>query len=632
LIVEEIPMNVTGVFLTIPDNSTLQFDFVAPYSLYRELGAGFSWGRFMGTTFMQLHEGTNPNIVALKLTAIAKNAKCPQVLDGVNFKLQPFTDLHLDGQHNEWAPFYKSGDSRYIWLFSIVVVLILLIACVNYINLTTARADKRSFEIGIRKVSGASPNNLTLQFFTESAVFSTISLLVAIGLLWLFWPYYQQLTGKELVMDLNNPMLLLGVFGIFILTTLLSGLYPSIVLPAFNPVAVLKGLPSSRSGKGWMRKGLVIFQFFITSALIIGSLVIFQQISYIRNMDMGFSSENVICLPMKEKLGEKYSFIKQQLLTDPDIISVTCSDYLWATDNNRCKGCVRWDGFQEGDDVDLLLPRVDFNYFETLDIPLIAGRTFSKDFSTDSTEAFMINESAAKVMKLDNPIGVKCRVSGTTGSSQEGRIIGVFKDIHYASLHQEIDPQFVRIYNHPEKGGQRAVVIVRFQGANPDAIISRLEGLWESVNQLTPFEYFFLDQTYENLYRKDRQIGRVVSWFTILAIILSALGIFGLTTFITERRTREVAIRKVNGATVNGVIWLITWDFSRLVVISFALAIPLAWFIMNKLLQVYAYHITITPWIILLAFLIVLFIATISSLSQAMKLSRMDPVTSFRYE
>ncbi|MFC2102574.1 ABC transporter permease [Bacteroidota bacterium] len=631
IIIDDISMNITGVFSSIPGNSTLQLDFVAPYSLYKELGVGFIWGRFMGTTFLQLRPGTNPDIVAMKLTAVAKNARCPQVLDGVSFRLQPFADLHLDGKHNDWT-IYKSGDSRYIWLFSVVVVLILLIACVNYINLTTARADKRAFEIGMRKVSGASPNNLSIQFFTESALFTTISLIVALFLLWIFWPYYLQLTGKELVMDLLTPMLLIGIAGVFILTTLLSGLYPSLVLPAFNPVAVLKGPPSSRRGKGWMRKGLVVFQFFITSALIIGSLIIFRQISYIRNMELGFNSENVICLPMKENLGEKYSVVKQQLLTDPNILSVTCSDYLWATENNRCKGCVSWEGIGEGDDVDLLLPRVDFDYFETLDIPLIAGRSFSKDFSTDSTEAFMINESAARAMNLDNPVGVKCKVSGSTGSAQEGRIIGVFKDIHYASLHQEIEPQFVRVYRHPEKGGQNATLLVRFQGNHPDAIISRLKGAWESVNQVTPFEYSFLDQTYENLYRKDRQIGRVVSLFTILAIILSALGIFGLTTFIAERRTREVAIRKVNGATARKVIWLITWDFTRLVVISFILAIPLAWIIMNKVLQSYAYHISITPWIILLALVIVLCIATLSSVSQAMRLSRMDPVRALKYE
>lgn len=631
LVIDNIPMNITGVFHALPDNSTLQFDFVAPYSLYRELGIGFFWGRFMGTTLLQLRPDANPNLVAMKLTAMAKNAQCPQVLDGVHFRLQPFGDLHLDGKHNEWAVFYKSGDSRYIWLFSIVVVLILLIACVNYVNLTTARADRRSFEIGMRKVSGASPNNLKIQFLTESMIFSTISLLIAFLLLWLFWPYYQQLTGKELIMDPGNPWLLLGVIGVFVITTLLSGLYPSFVLPAFNPVAVLKGLPSGRRGKGWMRKGLVIFQFFITSALIIGSLVIFRQISYIRDTDLGFDKENIIGLPMKENLGPKYAMIKQQLSSDPDIVSVTCCDYLWATDNNRCKGCVRWEGFQEGDDVDLLLPRVDFDYFETLGIPLTEGRYFSAGYVTDSSEAFLINESAARAMKLGNPVGVKCRISGSTGQTQTGRIVGVFKDVHYASLHQEIAPQFVRIYRESDMGGHSAVILVKFQGS-ADAVLGKLQKTWESVNQLTPFEYFFLDQTYENLYLKDRRIGRVVSWFTILAVLLSALGIFGLATFIAERRMKEVAIRKVNGASVPKVVWLITWDFLRLVVVSFALAIPLAWYIMNNVLQAYAYHIAITPWIILISLLIVFAIVLFASVSQAVRISRIDPVTALHYE
>ena len=632
LVVEDIPMNVTGVFKSIPANSTLQLDFVAPYSLYKELGVVFSWGRFMGTTFLKLREGTNPNIAAMKLTSMALGAGCPQVRDGVNFTLQPFSSIHLDGKHNEWLPVYKSSDIRYIWLFSAVVVLILLIACINYINLTTARTDKRSFEIGMRKVSGASPHNLTTQFFAESIIFGVISLLIALSLLRLFWPFYQQLIGKELAMDFGNPMIIFGILAIFVLTTVLSGLYPALVLPSFNPVEVIKGPSSSRKGKGWMRKGLVVFQFFITSLLIISALVLFRQIAFIRDTDMGFNNKNVVCIPMKENIGAKYRFMKEQLLRDPNIISVTGSDYLWANDNNRCKGCVRWEGFQEGDDVDFVIPQVDFGYFETLEIPLVSGRFFSPAFATDSSEAFMINETAARAMKLKNPVGVPCGLYGSSGVIRKGRIIGIFKDIHYSSLHQQIDPQFVRVLRNPKNSSQRGVILVKFNSSNPTAVLKKVEEVWKQVNQLSPFEYFFLDQTYENLYQKDRHIGRIVSWFTILAIFLSALGTYGLTTFIAERRTKEVAIRKVNGASFKKVIWLITSDFTRLVLAAFILAVPLSWYIMNKVLQVYAYHINITLWIILFALLLVVAIAFLASVSQAIKLSRMDPAKSIKYE
>jgi ABC-type antimicrobial peptide transport system permease subunit len=631
LVGEGMPFTVTGIFESLPNNSTLQFDFVASYHLYRELGVSFSWGRFMGTTILQLRKGTDPTAVEGKLTAVARQAGCPQVLDGVRFTLQPYSEIHLDGKHNEWLSIYQSGDSRYIWLMSAVVAMILLIACVNYINLTTARADKRSLEVGLRKVSGAGQGNLSIQFFTESLVFCTISLLIAFFMLWLFWPFFQHITGKELALDFGKPWLIPGIIGVFLVTTLFSGIYPAIILPAFNPVEAIQGVASSRQNRGWLRKGLVVFQFFITSALMIGALVIYRQISYIRKTDTGFREENIICLPMKENLAAKYPYMRQQILQDPAILSVSCSDFLWANDQNRCAGCVRWEGAQKNDEVDFILPQVDFGYFEMLEIPLVTGRYFDPRIATDSTEAFMVNESAVRAMKLDDPVGTSVSLFSSEGLAGRGRIIGVFKDNHYSSLHNQIEPQFVRIYRNPEQGGNRAIMMIKYQHENPERVLGKLEKTWKSINQFAPFEYFFLDQTYENLYQKDRRNFRIITWFTLLAVILSALGIFGLTMFIAGRRTREVAIRKANGATVPHIIWLITWDFTRLVIISFILAIPLAWYILTRVLQLYAYRTTISGWVILLAFLIIFTVAFIASFGQAYKVGRINVASLFRY-
>nr|NQU90300.1 ABC transporter permease [Bacteroidota bacterium] len=532
LIVDNFQVNVTGVFRDVPVNSTLQFDFIVPFTLWQALEYHLPWGQMMYANFVKIPAHANPDTIAKKLTRFAASQKCPQVLDGVVFKLQPMHEVHLDGKHNNWRLFYKSVDKRYITAFSLIAVFILLIACMNYINLTTAKAEKRSREVGLRKVSGANQKNLIHQFLGESLMMTLISLLISLILVELIRPAFNLLTEKQLGINYSDPVFILGIISVFLITGILAGAYPAFVLAAFNPIKVLKGLGRSGKGGAIFRKSLVVIQFMIASALIIGSIVIYKQINFIRHRDLGFDNEQIVYIPLKENLGKKYKFVKNELLLDPNIISVTASDFLWALDANRCSGCFQWEGYTTDSEVDMLIPQVDFDFFETMGIPIIEGRAFSSEYSTDSTVGFMVNESAAKKIAAENVLGKPCKLYGYKTLLHSGPIVGIFKDIHYRSLHHEIDPQVVRILRNPEDYDSRGVMLVKINGSQVNQAISRLETLWNEVNKITPFEFHFLDQTYENLYKQDQRVGTIVRYFTMLAIIISCLGILGLAAFM----------------------------------------------------------------------------------------------------
>ena len=629
---DDIPLKVTAVIEDIPENSTIVFDFAVPLSIYKtHYKIDFSWGRMMYATFMKLHEKANPDTVAARLTRLALRQGCPQVQDGIVFRMQSLGDIHLDGKHNDWRVFYKSIDIRYIRAFSVIAIFILIIACINYINLATAKSEKRSKEVGMRKVVGASRLNIIKQFMGESLILSLFAVFLGLIFVELFRPFFGQLTNSELKIDYFHPGFLLLIAGVFVSTTLLSGFYPAFILSSFSPLKVMKGTLKHGKGGSVFRIILVIFQFIIASGLIISLILMFTQLSFVQNKDLGFKPENILYMPFKENVGKEYKYIKLKLLENPYIEQVSGCDYLWATDDNSCSGCFRWEGYTDEDAVDMLMPRVDYDYFKLMGIPIVEGRTFSSELQSDSSKSFMVNQSAAKIMG-EEALGIKCKMLKYTGGiDQEGPLIGIFKDVHFKSLHNKIGPQVVRVLKDPAEFS-RGVMLVKVNPENIKSALKTMEEVWNEVNQFTPFEYKFLSQTYSDQYIKDRNTARIIGYFSLLAIFISCLGIFGLAAFMAERKTKEIGIRKVNGASTQSIVLMMSKEFSKLVVVGYIISCPIAWYIMDKVLNTYEYRISIDFWPFIISFILVFFIAFVTVGYQAFKVAKSNPVDALRYE
>lgn len=627
-------VKVVGVIKKVPDNSSIIFKYMVPFD-YSNLNRGsYSWGRFMFATFIQLNEQANIDSVAVRLTRLATEAKCPQVLQyGFTFKLQEFSKVHLDGSReggNDWS-YYNLTDRKYVIAFSVIALFILINACFNYINLSTVRSERRSKEVGIRKVIGAHFQNLFKQFIGESLLVSFISTVLALILLELARSVFSDLTSKLLIIEYASFNFIGSVLFLFIVTGLLAGSYPALMMSSFSPMSILRK-SSAKRGSGVFRNILVIIQFFVASVLIIGSVIIMRQLHFIEKKDIGFSPENIVIIPMKENLANNYKFIKSNLLQDPNIVSVTASDYLWATNENSCAGCFSWDGFDWDNPINFHLPEVDFDYFKTLGIKVLEGRDFSSTISSDSTLAFMVNETAAKLIGKESPVGMSAKFGYSAAGLKSVQIIGVFPDFNYGSLERKIEAQAVRILSNPEEIGRNGVMLVRINDANVDAAIKVLEKEWNAVNNLIPFEYHFLTQIYDELYRGDKDMARLVIYFTLFSILIACLGILGMTIFVTEKKTKEIGIRKVNGASISQLIWAIIGRFMIWISIAFIIAIPISYLLMEEVLKRYSYRISIGIQDYLFAILIVVLVSLSSSIYQAYKAATSNPVDALQVD
>lgn len=618
---------VSGVFNDLPNNSTMRFDFVIPQMRYPLSNPVLGWGRWMYTTMMRLDKNANPSEIAVKLTDLARQNNSYHVQKlGVKFILQPIRDLHLDGKRNNWRKYYFSGEKRFVLGFSVVALFILLIACFNYINLSTARAEKRSKEIGIRKVAGAGRETLVLQFLLESFLFALVSLIFSLIIIEIIRPYFNRLVEREMIINYADMSFLSVILGVLIVTGIFAGLFPALILSSLKPISIIKGIGTKVKGGVAFRKLLVIFQFVISSSLIIVTIGFLAQLNFIRNKNIGFDIRNVFYLPLRENLGKEYKYVKQELLKDPAIESVSAADYLWAINNSRCTGCFNWQN-NKSSNIDFMMSVVDYDYFETLKIPIVRGRSFSNEYKTDSVNSFIVNETAARLMQQDQILGTSCNLL-----NRKGTIVGVFKDINFASLHSGIDPFVVMIMNDQASYSSRGVMIVRANGNNINGAKNALERVWKSVNKLTPFEVYELKGTYDRLYKPDRRLGVMISGFALLAMLICGLGIFGLVTFMTEQRTKEIAVRRVSGSTVTKIVVLISQKFFGWVLLGYLVALPVAWFGFSTLLKSYAYKVSLSVWMLILPLFIVLLISLISSVFQAYKAANADPARNLRIE
>jgi putative ABC transport system permease protein len=581
-------------------------------------------------TYVKLKEGAS---------AIAFQQKLPPFLDrrgGADLKaggftkrlfIQPLKDIYLHSSiGNEIA---ANGNIRYLYILGSIAAFILFIACINFMNLSTARSEKRAREVGVRKVMGAERGSLIRQFLGESFMMSLAALLLALVLIQIFIPVFNSLTNKNLRV-FAEPKLVFWIIGLTLFTGLLSGLYPAFYLSAFKPVSVLKGKIINSFSARIIRKGLVVFQFTISVCLILGAIVIWRQLNFLNNRQLGFSKNQQVVLPLSSKEAAKnYTALKNKLLKNPHIRTVTsCSSYPGIQNVNDMLFYA--EGKTVRDFVDIQLSTVENDFFETLGFKLLYGRTFSKEFTADSSN-IILNEAALKQLGYEpkNAVGKKIYYDWEN-VHHTVTIAGVVKNFHFESLHHEIKPFGFSVYNF--FGNKYNYVIANLQTDDYPGVLTDMKRSWNTINPDIPFVYSFLDQDFKKNYEKEQLTSRIVVYFTCIAILIACLGLFGLAAFSAEQRTREIGIRKVLGASGAGIVTLLSKDFIKLVFIALVIAFPIAWWVMNNWLNNFAYRIHISWWMFGLAGTIAILIAMITVSYQSVKAAIANPATSLRSE
>ena len=610
-----VEMKVSGVFEDYPRNSYLHFRYIMPAALAMKFNKDFvTWDRNFIQTYVQLSPETIVEGVDAKISNVVERHR-PQ--DKRALSLQPITRLYLN-------PFnHTNVRLDYVYLFSALAFFILLIASINFINLTTARSTNRAKEVGVRKTVGACRPHLVRQFFSESLMLTLVSSLFALAIVYASLPLFNTLTGKAFTWkSLIQETVLLGILGIIFLTVIISGSYPSLFLSRFQTVKVLKGNLLAGIKGAFLRKILVVLQFSLSILLIIGTIMIFRQIHFLRESDLGYDKENVVYFGIGMRFRQNFDTIKTELLSNADILNVTLTSiapYRWNT--NAGYGDVHWEG-QTHQQVKMVMTSVDYDFLDTFKLKMARGRFFSKEYSTDASDAYVVNQAAIKAMEMDDPIGKELKVWDL-----DKRIIGVVEDYHFESLHSEIIPMALRI--EPNIYSQ---VCIRITPHHVSDTLAFLEKKWKEIYPEYPFEYHFLDEAIQNQYRAEQATGKLVTIFTILAVFISCLGIYGLSSYTAERRTKEIGIRKVLGATVWNLFKYISREFVVLVAIANILVWPLAYVIMSRWLQTFAFRIGIGWWSFVLVGISVLAVSLFTASWQILRAATADPVDSLRYE
>lgn len=624
---------VAGVVADMPANSHFHFDFLAPISHVNELmGWTPHWYWPPVYTYLRLPENYAaadiedrfPNLIGKYVGEWAKNE--------LAFRLQPLSEIHLNPNlENEIEP---TGNSAYIYIFAAIAAFILLIACFNFMNLATARSAKRAKEVGLRKVVGANRWQLIKQFFGESLSHSVLAMLVALGLVELCLPGFNRLVGKQLTASYSEaPALLFGLLGLTILVGLISGSYPALFLSNFRPIAVLKtNLSSSLASRAplRLRSVLVTMQFIISITLICVTYLVHRQLDFVQTKRLGFNKEHLVILPIRDdEVRDNFAAIKNRLQTQTSVMGVTAiSNYPWRS------GFYDFPIKAEGlsDDAKSSMPTllVDHDFIRTFGMELLDGRDFSQDVTTDAREGFILNEAAVKRLGWETAIGKKFESQHiASGGSVKGRVIGVVKDFHFQSLRYAIEPLVMLISPASYYLDNFAI---RIDGRDVRRALADLEQTWREVTPHRPFDYFFLDDDLDQLYRKEQKLGQIFQTFSVLAIFIACLGLIGLASFSSEQRKKEIGIRKTFGASVGQIVFLFSRDFTKLTLIANIIAWPIAYFAMQKWLQDFAYRTDLTWWVFLLSGGIALAIALLSVSVQAVKAAIANPVESLRYE
>jgi ABC-type antimicrobial peptide transport system permease subunit len=604
---------VTGVLKDVPLNSHLQFDFLASMRLMGER-EHTSWS-YEARTYALLEKNVSLPDFADKISGFVMEHD-KRTSSKVVLHIQPLSQIHLYSLNG-------TDPVIYVYIFLTIAVAILIIACINFINLSTARSNTRAKEIGMRKVVGAEKADIIRQFIGESMIISVVALLVALGMVYLFLPAFNNLAEKQLTLNIAGNVLTLFLLpGIILFTGLASGSYPAFLLSSFRPVNVLKkGKLQSGSGGFILRKILVIGQFAATIVLIIGTIVMYKQLNYIKNIDIGLNRDHVLAISMNRELRETYRSFKNEIKQHPNVLNVTAARRL--PTNIGHINPVYWEGKGPEDYVTMTDASVDYDYFKTLGMQIIQGRSFSEKYATDR-ENYVLNEEALRVTGLESPIGKMFSCW-----EDEGKIIGIVKNFHTSSLHNEIGPA---IFTLSQRHGSHSYIFVKIRPTDISGTIASLE---KKVAEFAPnnlFEYSFLDDEFNRQYASDQRRGDIYKHFTFLAIFISCLGLFGMASFTAEQRTKEIGIRKVLGASTTNIIVLISRDFVTLLLVSNVIAWPVAYYLIDKLLNNYAYRTSIAAWVFIASGMMAVFIALLTVCIKIVRVAHSNPVDSLRYE
>ena len=630
---------VTGLIDNVPTTSQFRFDLFASMASLPE-AANSDWMQSNYFTYLVLPAHYDYKRLEAKLPQVIEKYLSPQLQqamgmtigefrkkgNNLSLLLQPLTDIHLHGNFtNDLTP---PGDVRYLYLFGAIAVFMLLIACINFMNLSTATATTRAREVGVRKVMGSSKGRLVGQFMLESVLLTLISLVLAMGVVWAALPFFGQLAGKDLSLSfLKTPWLLPAMAVFCALVSLLAGGYPAVVLASFKPVTVLKGVGglTSRHGFFSLRSGLVVFQFLVSITLMVGATVVYRQLSFMQNKKLGYTKEQVIVLPETGQLGQKEALFRDQLRQDSRVVSVSTSGYLPAGPSNNNNFFVYPDD-RATQLVKALRYDVDDQYVPTLGMTLRAGRNFSATMATDSA-GVLLNETAVRALGLGgSPLGHIISQNDNRGVKHTYRVIGVVQDFHFRSLHERIAPLVMVLANSP------GTLIVKTKSADRANLLTTMQQRWRALLPGIPFVYSFLDERYQQTYVAERRTGLILGLFAMLTIFVACLGLFGLATFTARQRTKEIGVRKVLGASVSSIVALLSKDFLKLVLIALVIASPLAWYAMHRWLQDFAYRIDIAWWVFALAGLLAVGIALLTVSFQSIRAALMNPVKSLRSE
>lgn len=633
---------ITAIMENVPYNSHFGFDMLVSMSTYQD-ALNPIWINMSYYTYLKLKQGTDPENLNDKLRDLVMEYVVPQVVAYMNFPgqkltednidenfrffLQPIRDIHLHSHLiSEIQP---NSDVQYIYIFGIVAMFIILIACINYMNLTTAISAKRAKEVGIRKTLGSGNQGLIRQFLLESLLYISLAMLLALGLTEVFRGPFNTIAGKNLTFNIfSQPWILLIIFALIILITIVAGGYPAFYLTRYSPGSVLSGNYNSGPNKAGFRNSLVILQFMISIGLVVCTVIIYKQLNYLQNKNLGFEKENVIILNNGWDVGEKKEVLKNKILENSLVVSACYTNRLpsdgYPSNAQKAVG-------ENESDHSVSYTMVDYDYQETLQLHMKYGRFFSRDYPSDSS-AIVINEAAAHAFGWGEEggkyaIGEKiAMINPNMGNRNTYEVIGVVSDYNFQSLHAEIQPLSLLLSN------QTGFLAVRTEPGNPRQALASIQKTWKEIVPGLPFDYRFLDEKYDQTFNKEKRLGTIFSLFTVLAILVACLGLFGLAAYTAEQRTKEIGIRKTLGASTSHLVKMLNIQYTRLVIIAFLIAMPLSWYLMRKWLEIFAYKTSIGIWPFLGAGLISIAIAWLTVSYQSFRAARANPVDSLRME
>ncbi len=629
---------VKGIIEDAPENAHFHYDMIASMVTLANSRSN-QWISHNHYTYILVRDGTDPAIIVQKMESFIEKYVGPQLkqIIGISidqfkemgnffgYNLQALKDIHLKSNIQEELE--PNGNLAYVKIFSIIALSILIIAIINFINLATAKSSSRAKEVGIKKTLGAAKQSLIYQFIGESLFLTIIAGIISTGLVSILHPNFNQLTGKIIPLYFfNDPVWIILIVILIIFVGILAGVYPAFVLAAFKPVKVLKGNVSSGAKSGWIRSILVVIQFFISIAIIIGTLVINDQLSYMQNKNLGFNKNNLLVVKRPDALKTQIEAFKQELLSNPNIIGVANSRTIPGKDYSN-NGMLKEDDAEKNT---FLLAQnwASFEYAEVMGLELVKGRFFSHEYGTDST-AVIINEAAVKLLGYDDPIGKNLmQPSGPNGEFDKQPIIGVVKNFNFESLHKEIGPTALSIM----PGNWEGYLTIRLNQHNIPSAISFIEEKWNSYAQGSPFQYYFFDKEFNSLYQAERKTAQIFTVFSILAIFIACLGLLGLITYAAAVRTKEIGIRKVHGASIFIIVRLLSTEVIKLISVSTIIAWPVAYFGLQQWLNSFSDHININPFTFVSATLIALAIGWIAISFQAIKVALRNPIEALKYE